>query len=149
MRIGQILSQMANWTHHELEEILYEQTHTRQRFGDIAVALGYCDADQVRQASVAQLAARTQKVDLRRLGVDAQALSFLPYSLALRFHAIPIRISEDQLIVATDMPADHPGRGILQNRIAQPVRFVLADAQQIRESIEQYYAPLCACGSSA
>ncbi|MCC7349516.1 MAG: hypothetical protein IT446_03010 [Phycisphaerales bacterium] len=146
MRIGQILSQMANWTHHEVEEILYEQTGTRQRFGDIAVALGYCDADQVRQASVVQLADRKQKVDLQRIGIDAQALSFLPYSLARRFHAIPIRISEDQLIVATDMPADHPGREILQNRIAQPVRFVHADAQQVREAIDRYYAPLCAGG---
>lgn len=146
MRIGQILAQMADWTHHEVEEILYEQTGTRQRFGDIAVALGYCDADQVRQASVVQLAGRPQHVDLRRIGVDAQALSFLSRSLALRFHAVPIRISEDQLIVATDMPIDHPGRSILQNRIAQPLHFVQADGSQIREAIDQYYAPLCASG---
>jgi hypothetical protein len=146
MRIGQILAEMAHWTHHEVEEILYEQTGTRQRFGDIAVAFGYCNPDQVRHASIVQLAGRPQHVDLRRIGVDAQALSFLPYRLAIRFRAIPIRITDKQLIVATDMPADHPGREILQNCIAQPLRFVHADGNQIREAIHHYYAPLCARG---
>lgn len=146
MKIGQILSQMAHWSNHEVEEILCEQTGTRQRFGDLAVALGYCNPDQVRQASVVQLAGRPQRVDLRQIGIDAQALSHLPYRLAIRFQAIPIRATGDQLIIATNMPADHPGRAILQKRLERPLHFVLADSKQISEAIHQYYAPLCVSG---
>ena len=46
-RIGELLRKMVPLSRHDIEEILQEQTSTRRRFGDIALAWGLVKPEHV------------------------------------------------------------------------------------------------------
>src|SRR3712207_9173181 len=94
---GQCLSQVVQLSDHDVAEILEDQAASRRRFGEIALAWGLCQPQHVWQAWWAQLSAHTPQVDLRTLGVDAQATACLPRGLAVAFGVMPLRTFKDQL----------------------------------------------------
>src|SRR5439155_6477219 len=49
-RIGELLSRMVPLSGHDVEEILQEQSATRRRFGEIALAWGLCKPEHVWDA---------------------------------------------------------------------------------------------------
>ena len=102
-RIGELLSQLVPLSGHDIEEILHEQSATRKPFGDIALAMGLCRPEHVWKAWCGQLLidASPRRIDLDRLGIDAQATSCIPQELASRLNIVPVRVLGDLLIVAT------------------------------------------------
>jgi len=45
--MGELLSSIGQLSSHDIDEILAEQRQTRQRFGAIAVSLGFCQPEHV------------------------------------------------------------------------------------------------------
>ena len=140
-RIGQVLERLGTLSGHDIDEILSEQRATGQRFGTIAVAMGFCQPEHIWAAWCDQLNGRVASVDLDEIGVDAQAADFLPRSVAFEFHAMPIRVWEGQLVVAvTDLA--HVGElGEIARRTGLGLRCVMAGADQIDRAIVSYYGP--------
>src|ERR1035441_5376534 len=100
VRFGEFLGCLVHLSHHDVDEILEEQSSTKHRFGEIALSWGLCAPEHVWQAWCDQLLSQIQKVDLEKLGVDSQATALIPGELARRLGAIPIRCLGQQLIVA-------------------------------------------------
>src|SRR5262249_32290829 len=101
-RIGQLLSKLVKITNHDIEEVLQEQAGSHQRFGDIALAWGLCRPEHVWQAWSEQVSDSLRTIDLDKIGVDTQAIAYLPRELAEHFCAMPIRMFGDTLVVAID-----------------------------------------------
>src|SRR4051812_748627 len=99
-RIGQLLSTLVPMSDQDVEEILEEQNLSRRRFGEIAVEWGLCEPGHVWKAWARQDDNPLMRVDLEKIGVDAQAISELSRDDALKFGAIPIRTFEELLVVA-------------------------------------------------
>ena len=136
-KIGELLGNMVPITEHDVEEILQEQVISHRKFGEIAVALGLCNPSHVWQAWALQPSAEPPRVDLNELGVDAQAIGCLPREVAAEHCAIPIRVFDNLIVLAVSDPA---ARAVLQdNLISFQVAIVLADEDQIRQSIGMYY----------
>src|SRR5271168_1633362 len=130
VRFGELLGRLVNLSRHDVDEILEEQSSTKHRFGEIALSWGLCAPEHVWQAWCDQLLSQVQKVDLEKLGVDAQAAAMTPGDLARRLCIIPIRCLGQQLIVAVP---DHNTEHIiveLRNITDKSLRFVAADPNQ-------------------
>jgi type IV pilus assembly protein PilB len=140
-RMGELLSRIGQLTPHDIDEILAEQRHTRQRFGAIAVSLGFCQPEHVWAAWCSQLSRSIDLVDLDEIGIDAQASEYLPRELALGLRAMPVRVFEGQLIVAVSDPSRASGIADLTRRIGMLVKCVLADNAQIEKALAEYYPP--------
>jgi hypothetical protein len=142
-RMGELLARLGQLSPHDIDEILAEQRHTRQRFGAIAVSLGFCQPEHVWTAWCSQLGTgRIDPVDLDEIGIDAQAVEFLPRELALGLRAMPVRVFEGQLIVAVGDPSRASGVADLARRVGMEVRCVIADHHQIETALAQYYGAL-------
>jgi len=142
-RIGEILSRIIPLSSHDIEEILHEQRYTHRPFGDIALAMGLCQPQDVWQAWSGQLDGtdgNPRKIDLDSIGIDSQAIEFVSRDDAKRWTAIPVRVFGDELVIAVD-PANSPqSRSAIRVRRGLRVKFVLADRRQIEQAIEIYYA---------
>jgi general secretion pathway protein E/type IV pilus assembly protein PilB len=145
-RMGDLLARIGRLTPHDIDEILAEQRHRRQPFGQIAISLGFCEPEHVWAAWCSQLVDRVEAVDLDRIGIDSQATEFLPRELALGRPALPIRIWENMLVVAVCDPTRATGVAEFARRAGMEVRCVLAPANQIDRGLARYYPPLPAAG---
>jgi hypothetical protein len=141
-RIGELLSRIIPLSTHDIEEILHEQRSTHRPFGDIALAMGLCQPEDIWQAWSGQLDGpdgTPRRVDLDTIGIDSQAIGFLSADEARRCGAIPVRVFGDELVIAVDEAnAEHP-RSEIHVRPGLHVKIVLADRAQIDRAIESYY----------
>ena len=138
-RIGELLTRMSELTEHDVEEILHEQLRTRRRFGHIALEWGFCAPQHVWQAWCMQLIERREHVDLEEIGIDTQAIAEVPPELAHHCQIVPLRLFEDELIVARCENAPANLEEYLRERLGRNIRFVLADEKQIKQSLVRYY----------
>src|SRR5215207_706960 len=103
MRFGDYLGKVVRLSTHDVAEILEDQAATRRKFGEIALAWGLCRPQHVWQAWWEQLSASAStppKVDLTKIGVDAQSVGHVPSELAHAFGVVPLRSFLGQLVVA-------------------------------------------------
>lgn len=140
VRIGELLGRLVSLSRHDVEEILQEQSSSRRRFGDIALAWGLCEPEHIWQAWCEQLSSSTQKVDLEKLGIDSQAAGLISRDAASRLLAIPIRHLGDTVVIAVADPAD-ASRAAAELPLTLPMKlcFVQADAPQIQRAIATYF----------
>jgi hypothetical protein len=142
-RIGEILSRIIPLSTHDIEEILHEQRSTHRPFGDIALAMGLCQPEDIWQAWSGQLDSadgQPRKVDLDLIGVDAQAIDFISAEQARRWTAIPVRVFGDELVVAIDQANGRQPRSPISVRRGLRIKFVLAERAQIERAIDVYYS---------
>src|SRR5439155_11209012 len=98
-RFGELLSRMVPLSGHDVEEILQEQSATRRRFGEIALAWGLCKPEHVWDAWCQQSTDGTETIDLDKVGVDTQAAAMLPAPVARQHHVIPLRVANESILL--------------------------------------------------
>jgi general secretion pathway protein E/type IV pilus assembly protein PilB len=138
-RIGEVLGKMGQLSPHDIDEILTEQRATRQRFGTVAVSLGFCQPEHIWAAWCDQLNGRVELVDLATVGIDAQAIDCLPREIALGLRALPIRVWEGQLVVAVSAESVAGAVAELGRRVGMVVKCVMTTEEQLGRALETYY----------
>lgn len=138
-RFGELLGRFVSITPHDVSEILEDQTSSRRRFGEIAMAFGLCKPQHVWRAWWAQLSGAPERVDLEAIGIDTQCLAHLPHALALDYNVIPIRASGEQMVIAAGEGSLMRAMEELPRRVKMQLKFVLADPRQIERAIKAYY----------
>lgn len=141
-RIGELLSEMVALSGHDVEEILHEQRTTSRRFGEIALSWGLCQPEHIRTAwcrQVPEASGGRETIDLDRDGVDAQAVTLLPAAMAQALRAVPIRTSDAEVVIASDVPLSERTRAELGRLLNKRVKFVIAAKKQIDAAIAVYY----------
>jgi hypothetical protein len=137
-RFGELLRKMVPLSGHDVEEILQEQSASRRRFGDIALAWGLVKPEHVWDAWCQQTADGQEVVDLEKIGVDAQAAAMLPAEVARQHHVIPLRIAGDAVLLATaNGAAEHADE--LGALLRRRVTFVHAESKQVERMLDRYY----------
>ena len=139
-RIGERLSRATQLSGHDIEEILSEQKATGLRFGEIALQMGLCSPEDVVRAWSSQLEDSPQRINLEQVGIDSQAVAHLSVEIALQYHIMPVRILEDELVVAIDEAAYDLLSPVLATVLGRKMKFVLCTHHQIATAIRSYYA---------
>jgi type IV pilus assembly protein PilB len=131
---------MGKLTEIDINEILTEQNLTKQAFGAIALRWGLCEPKHIWKAWCSQLdlAEGPPGVDLDRMGVDASATMCICAGMARRHRVVPIRVVEDQLVLACMLVPSAEAMSELRS-LHYRLRFVLAGREQIEKAIETYY----------
>ena len=142
VRIGELLKQIVPLNDHDVDEILNEQEANGQRFGEVALSLGVCTPEHVWKAWCDQLTGELETVDLDQVGIDAQAVVHVPADVASEFRVIPLRLSSEELVIATADPSYRQALTEVPRRLGRRVKFVLAGAAEVDRAIRTYYPPL-------
>lgn len=138
--IGEVLSRMGRLSAIDINEILSEQAVTRQRFGEIAISWGLCEAEHIRDAWCSQLADGCQRLELSSLGIDESAVACISAEAARQMRIMPIRFLGDQLIIATSRLIEAKEATMISQLAGREIRFVKAEANEIERAIESHYA---------
>ncbi|HTL29386.1 MAG TPA: hypothetical protein VL282_09195 [Tepidisphaeraceae bacterium] len=139
LRIGELLRKLVPLSAHDVDEVLQEQRGTPHRFGEVAISLGLCRPEHVWKAWAAQTTDTVERIDLKDVGIDAQAAAILPHDVATRFGVIALRTSPGLVVVATSDVCFEEASIALPTIIKRKIKFVLADAKQIQEAVDFYY----------
>lgn len=140
MLFGECLGKVVRLSAHDVAEIMEHQAATRRKFGEIALAWGLCRPQHVWQAWWDQLSQSTSRVDLTKIGVDAQAISHVPADLAMQFRVIPLRRYREQLVIAACEKGLARAQAELPGMLNKQIQFVIAEPAQLDEAIAAYYA---------
>ena len=101
-KIGEILVKMGALAPAEVRLVLEQQGQLGQRFGETAIAHGLLSDELVAQALAQQFG--LDYVDLDTVLPDAELDASLPPELSLRYHFIPLKKTDDGLIIAIADP---------------------------------------------
>jgi len=139
-KFGQMLSRFVPMSDHDIHEILDEQAVCHRKFGEIALSWNLCRPDHVWRAWFAQLAHQPQQVDLGECGIDTQAIAAVAYAIAKEYSVLPLRVLDDELIVATTRSQHERALQLLPDALKRSVRFVIADERSVLAAIKTHYA---------
>ncbi|MEG2896915.1 MAG: ATPase, T2SS/T4P/T4SS family [Eubacterium sp.] len=141
IRIGDILVNDGYITEVQLQEALsYQKVDKSKRLGAILVEYGYVTEIQLLTALAQRLDLKV--IDLTRVEINLEAASKIPKSIAQKYVLIPIRMSNGDLIVATNDPLDFYAIEDLRLITNMPVSVVLAERESIQKAIDFYYSEI-------
>jgi MshEN domain len=136
---GELLGRRVPLSSHDVFEILEEQGGSHRRFGQVALGWGLCEPRHVWETWAEQLAGRTPRVDLGKMGIDVQATLHLSGTLAADLGIVPVRAHAGGLVVAASERTIARAAERLAHDAGRQVTFVLAEPAQIRQALERYY----------
>jgi type IV pilus assembly protein PilB len=102
-RIGELLVAAGVLRAGDVDAVLAGRSPD-ERFGDAVLRLGLAAEDAVADAIATQL--RLPRVHVGDLVPPAAAVELVPSWLAARHGVLPLRVEDDELVVATDDPSD-------------------------------------------
>ena len=135
--LADLLIQRSLANDSQIDQAKIHQEQSGGKLGDVLVAMGVLGERDL--VDVLGEVFGLPVVDLRRDNPIAEATALVPEDVARRFMIMPLRLEEQDLLVAV---ADRPSeelRTLLSQVIERPVRFVLAPATDVRWAIDSSY----------
>jgi hypothetical protein len=139
IQIGQLLVEQGVLTQQQVQQILQHQLTSHRPFGDLAERLFGIDPRAVEDAWVEQYLRTVGVVDLKEQRIETECLRLLNRRQAWQFHTLPINRQHQNLNVATC--PEHLVRAVnfSTRRFDEPVYFVIAQREQLREFLMKHY----------
>lgn len=138
--IGAILVQRGVMSQAQVDAVVAAQHRRRKPFGKLAHEMFGVPEREVHRAWAAQTGQFCQHVDLPCEPSDGNLIHLLTRREAWMIRALPLRVENGELIVATT-PTDLPeAMALLRQKVRWPVRFVLADRKQLEYFLMHRYA---------
>jgi len=136
-RLGEILVQQGTITPNELTLALQEQRQTGKRIGQVLIDKGFIASQDLGQALAYQY--HIPYLDLSRYDIDPNVIKLMPYETAVKYHAVPVDRSPDNVIsVAVAQPSNEILTDLM-NQFELPLTFLVADEHYIQEAIAGHY----------
>lgn len=139
LRLGQVLIETGYLTEQQLEEALEFQKNssTKKMIGDVLVEMGFITEEDRLLALSKRLNVRIMEFD--QLKSTMEAISLVPKAVAERLTAIPLRVDQNNLIVATDNPLNYYGFEELETLTGKQIVPALASKIDVEEALKRNY----------
>ncbi len=141
-RIGEILLEKGLVEEQELQKALEQQKEERRRrkrLGEILLEEGKVDEERLVRALAAKFHLPVVDLDAPD-AVDPQAAYAVPEALVRKHEWLPIRLQDDELVVATSDPVDNEAYDDFRFVSGKRLRLVLARPSQIRRHISELFS---------
>ena len=138
IQIGQLLVEQGVLTETQVQHILKVQKMSHRPFGDLAERLYGIDPKAVEDAWVEQYLRLAGTVDLNDVQIDTECLRMLNRRQAWQFHLLPVG-RRPELEMATTAETLVRSVNFSARTIDEPVHFILAERQQLREFLMKHY----------
>jgi hypothetical protein len=139
IQIGQLLVEQGVLSDVQVQRILEEQKISRRPFGDLAERMFGIDPRAVEDAWVEQYLRIAGVVDLNDVKIETDALRKLNRRQAWQFHLLPTNREQDNLNMATSPENLVRSVNFVTRAIDEPVYFLIAERQQLREFLMKHY----------
>jgi hypothetical protein len=138
IQIGQLLIEQGVLTQTQVQHILKVQKMSHRPFGDLAERLYGISPKAVEDAWVEQYLRVAGTVDLNDIQIDTDCLRMLNRRQAWQFHLLPVG-RRPELEMATTAETLVRSVNFSARTLDEPVHFILAERQQLREFLMKHY----------
>jgi type IV pilus assembly protein PilB len=136
-KIGELLSKEGQITSFQLEEALNIQKKHNGRLGNILLKLGYIDDDTI--LNLLNRKYNYPAVTISKITPDPEALKLVPYEIAKKYIAFPLRLDGDSLSISMAEPTDTGAVEGLQKDIKKSIEASVSTEKEIAEAYRKYY----------
>ena len=136
-RIGEMLSKEGYITSTQLDEALKYQDKNGGRLGSILVKLGYIDEETI--VNVLNRINNYPIALLSKIKPDPKALEVLPYDIAKKYMAFPIKQKGETLEITMSEPTDTVAVEQLQAEIHKNLTVFIASEKDITDAYRTHY----------
>ncbi len=137
IKIGTILSKEGYITSTQLEDALNYQKRNRGRLGSILVRLGYIDDETIVNA-LSRLHNYPSMV-ISKVTPDPAVLELMPYEMAKKYMAFPVKYKNKDLVVTMTEPTDTTAVADLQNEVKCNLQISVSTEKDVIEAYQKYY----------
>lgn len=136
-KIGELLCKEGYITKTHLQDALNYQKKNRGRLGSILIKLGYIDDETI--VNVLSRLQNYPAVKLSKITPDPRALETIPYEMAQKYMAFPIRFKGEDLIISMAEPTDTSAVADLQSEVQKGISISVSTEKDIVEAYRTYY----------
>jgi hypothetical protein len=137
--IGQLLVEQGVLTDAQVSHILVVQKESHRPFGDLAERLYGIDPKAVEDAWVEQYLRTVGITDLEEIRIETDTLRLLNRRQAWQFHMLPTNRDNGTIDIATTSDNLVRAANFSARRIDEPVFFLIAEREQLREFLMKHY----------
>ncbi|MEW6667268.1 MAG: type IV-A pilus assembly ATPase PilB [Thermodesulfobacteriota bacterium] len=136
-RIGEILCKEGYITSTQLQEAVNYQKKNQGRLGSILIRLGYIEEEEI--VSVLSRVHHYPAVIISQITPDPEALKLLPYDLAKKYMAFPLKVSGETLEISMTEPTDTTAIDELRGTIRKNISVNISTEKDIVDAFRKYY----------
>ena len=137
VKIGEILCKEGYITGTQLEDALNYQKKNKGRLGNILIKLGYIEDDTI--VNVLSRIHNYPAVLLSKITPDPEVLKLVPYEMAKKYLAFPLRFKGEDLVITMVEPTDTSAVADLQNEVQKGISISISTEKDIVEAYRTYY----------
>jgi type IV pilus assembly protein PilB len=137
VKIGELLRKEGQISARQLEEAVAIQRRDNRRLSSILLRLGYIEADTI--LNVLSRTLNYSVVIIANSPPQPEALTLMPYEIAKRFLAFPLRRLGNTLQVTMAEPTDTAAVETLQNTVKCPLSVCVSSQKDIIEAYKTHY----------
>jgi len=137
-RIGEILCKEGYITSTQLQDAVNYQKKNQGRLGSILIMMGYIDEDTI--ISVLSRLHHYPPIVVSRQAISPEALKLMPYELAKKYMAFPIRVNGDVLDVSMVEPTDTSAVEELQTAVKKNLRISISTEKDVIDAFRKHYS---------
>ena len=136
-RIGELLCKEGHISSSQLQEALKYQKKNKGRLGSILIRLGYIEDETV--VNVLSRLHNFPGVSISKISPDSEALKILPYDVAKKYMAFPLKILGETLEVSMVEPTDTSAVEELQNEVRKSLLVCVSTEKDIIDAYKKHY----------
>jgi type IV pilus assembly protein PilB len=136
-KIGEILCKEGYITGTQLEDALNYQKKNKGRLGNVLIKLGYIEDETI--VNVLSRIHNYPAVLLSKTTPDPEVLKIVPYEMAKKYLAFPLRFKGEELVITMAEPTDTSAVSDLQNEVQKSISIGISTEQDIVEAYKTYY----------
>ena len=137
IKIGEILCKEGYITGTQLEDALNYQKKNKGRLGNVLIKLGYIEDETI--VNVLSRIHNYPAVLLSKTTPDPEVLKIVPYEMAKKYLAFPLRFKGEELVITMAEPTDTSAVADLQNEVQKSISISISTEQDIVEAYKTYY----------
>ncbi len=123
-------------TREQYEKVIEAHKQTGKRIGDLFVEMGFI-TEGVKLNFMKKIF-NLPVIKLKGLKIPPEILSIIPQEIAEKYRVIPLKVENNQLIVAVDDPSNPMIFDNLKLVTEYDIKPVLANRREIEEALKQY-----------
>ncbi|MBU0480145.1 MAG: type IV-A pilus assembly ATPase PilB [Proteobacteria bacterium] len=137
LKIGELLRKEGQINGRQLEEALALQGKTKQRLSSILLQLGYVEDDTI--LNVLSRTLNFPAIFISRETPKEEAIKLMPFELARKYMAFPMRLLGKTLQITMVEPTDSAAVDSLQNELRRPLAVGVSSEKEILNAYRTYY----------
>jgi type IV pilus assembly protein PilB len=136
-KIGEILCKEGYITRTHLDDALNFQKKNNGKLGSILIRLGYIDENTI--VNVLSRLQNYPSVSISKITPPTEVLEILPYTIAKKYLAFPLKIKNDELYVTMAEPTDTAAVDALRQEVRMSLQISVSTEKDIVEAYKTYY----------